>query len=223
MDINHLITLYPEIYHMAEDGSWPSIQSFGLLSTAAILDLFRVKPDLRQTLERNRRPDRFFLSDKKIGTMCLRDQTPMNDGGLRKCLPPEITPSDWYHFLNQRVFFWLKRERLERLSTGRIYRKRTHDILTIDTAKLVKKHFGKIKLSPINSGCTSPGQQPRDYNTFLPIPDYPYDELNLKRKGIHPVVELTVDYSVPDIKDFVIKVERVKGTNILELVYAKKG
>jgi hypothetical protein len=35
-------TKYPRVYHVAEAGSWPSIKPHGLLSVAALLDLFEV-------------------------------------------------------------------------------------------------------------------------------------------------------------------------------------
>lgn len=35
--------MHPTLYHMAEDGSWPSIRDRGLLSTQAIVNLY--KPD----------------------------------------------------------------------------------------------------------------------------------------------------------------------------------
>ncbi len=31
---------WPRLFHVAEAGSWPSIQAHGLLSTSALLDLF---------------------------------------------------------------------------------------------------------------------------------------------------------------------------------------
>jgi hypothetical protein len=48
MDTAELIARYPRLYHMAEDGSWPSIQAHGLLSTRAMLDHFEVTPDERR-------------------------------------------------------------------------------------------------------------------------------------------------------------------------------
>jgi hypothetical protein len=37
-----LVSIYPRLWHMAEDGSWPSIADNGLLSTSALLDLYGV-------------------------------------------------------------------------------------------------------------------------------------------------------------------------------------
>jgi hypothetical protein len=38
----HLISRYPVLYHMAEDGSLESIRRLGLLSTSALLGAFEV-------------------------------------------------------------------------------------------------------------------------------------------------------------------------------------
>ena len=40
---------------------------------------------------------------------------------------------------------------------------------------------------------------PRDENTFTRIEDYPYENWRQKRKRGERIVELTVDYSVPDL------------------------
>jgi hypothetical protein len=42
VEIHELIDYYPRPYHMAADGSWPSIRAYGLLSTASLVELFEV-------------------------------------------------------------------------------------------------------------------------------------------------------------------------------------
>ena len=39
MDRDAFIEMYPQVFHMASDGSWPSIEDHGLLSTAALVSL----------------------------------------------------------------------------------------------------------------------------------------------------------------------------------------
>jgi hypothetical protein len=41
MTIDEFVTKYPELYHMAECNSWPSIRKYGLLSVTALLDLLK--------------------------------------------------------------------------------------------------------------------------------------------------------------------------------------
>jgi len=52
---------------------------------------------------------------------------------------------------------------------------------------------------------------PRGKNSFLPITDYPFERFRRKRGRKNAVVELAVDYSVPDIGDFVISVSELGG------------
>ena len=40
MTVDELLATYPRLWHMAMDGSWPSIEKRGLLSTSALLELY---------------------------------------------------------------------------------------------------------------------------------------------------------------------------------------
>ena len=76
----------------------------------------------------------------------------------------------------------------------------------MDTAKLVAAYREKILLSPINSGSTLFKAQPRGNDTFKPIAQFPFDERAKTRHQSNNVVELLVDYSVPDVADYVLAV-----------------
>src|SRR5262249_11539464 len=97
-----------------------------------------------------------------------------------------------------------------------------HCVLTIDTAALLNRHADKIALSPINSGSTIFKPQPRGQNTFLPIGDYPFDRWSQKRGVSQAVVELAVEYSVPDINELVLKVEQVHGNTVTTVLFESK-
>jgi hypothetical protein len=63
---------------------------------------------------------------------------------------------------------------------------------------------------------------PRGSDTFQRIPQFPYSER--RRQGRQPkqaVVELAVDYSVPDIREFVLRVERRQENRVLETVWSR--
>ena len=47
----------------------------------------------------------------------------MSDAGLYKCLCDGLTPREWYRMLNSKVFFWVTRERLEKMLNARAYKK----------------------------------------------------------------------------------------------------
>lgn len=217
MDINELIARHPRLYHMAHCGSWESIQRHGLLSTEALLDKWGIKNPQRQTLLDQRRPE-IVRIESIHGSAYIRDQKPMYDHLLKRCLLDGLTPIDWYRILNSRVFFWVSEARLKRLLNARAYRHQEQDIIVIDTAKLVGKHYSEVSLCPINSGATMPGQQKRGLNSFLRIPDYPYDAWLIKRGASgDPLVELTVDYAVPDVRDFVVEAFRRNSKGLTRL------
>jgi hypothetical protein len=50
VDAERLAGVYPVVYHMAQDGSWPSIRDRGLLSTRAIVDLYQPDDQTRDEI-----------------------------------------------------------------------------------------------------------------------------------------------------------------------------
>jgi hypothetical protein len=206
MEPELLIKKFPRLYHMADKDAWPSIQRHGLLSTTALLDLFEVNGEQRTALESKHRPECVVIHHPLHGAAVIRDQKPMDDKGLTRCLTG-VSPKEWYEILNRRTFFWLTEDRLGRLLSAGAYRHKQHCVLTVDTRVLVERHLDRITLSPRNSGCTKPMPHPRGRDCFLPVPEYPYEAWSRKRHKKDAVVELAVDYSVPDIADMVIEVE----------------
>jgi hypothetical protein len=210
-ELAELIRDCPTLYHMAERGSWPSIQRHGLLSTSALLDLYGVHGRERYAIEGRRRPEAVPVQHPALGRAVIRDQQPMDDAGLRKCLLDGLAPGDWYRLLNRKVFFWLSRARLHRLLGAKLNRDLTHDVLELDTAALVEAYRPAITLSPINSGATRPFPAPRGLATFQPIAAYPYARWRSTRPKGERAVELAVDRGVPDVARFVRKVTTMKG------------
>ncbi len=214
-ELSELLTDCPTLYHMAERESWASIQAHGLLSTSALLDLFAVSGEARHAIEAVRRPQTVRLTDPRLGTAVVRDQKPMDDRGLLRCLQDGLCPQDWYRMLNRKVFFWLTRDRLHRLLTARPYRDVAHDVLEIDACALVRAHAARIALSPINSGATKPFGAPRGRSTFLPIAEYPYSDWCHRRKRGERVVELAVEGGVQGIARFVRQVVIMRGADLM--------
>jgi hypothetical protein len=197
----------PKFYHMAEFESWPSIKARGLLSTTAILDLYGVDGEKRVMVEEVRRPASVILEHDSLPQITIRDQLPMSDEALQKCLLDGLQPRDWYRLLNQRVFFWPSNERLLRLLGARAYRNRKHDILEVDAIALVRDYRGTITLSPINSGSTLFHPRLRGKGTFSRIADYPYSQ----RPPGNRVAEIAVDHSVPNVSNYVTRVIEMRG------------
>ena len=220
MTKEELIQNYPRLYHMAESGTWESIQRHGLLSTSALLDLFDYSGMKRSLIENQRRPKKVKITHQEYGEAVIRDQKPMSDNALKKCLSG-MRVSQWYKTLNSRVFFWLTENRLMGLLRARAYRDDQHCVLTIDTKSLVEDYYKKITLSPINSGATLFTPPLRGKATFLAISKYPFSIWRSKRSPKKAVVELAVDYSVPNITDYVIEVREMHQESIKNTIFMK--
>jgi hypothetical protein len=194
---DYIATRWPRLYHMAEAGSWPSIQKFGLRSTTALLDLFQIEGSERDAIEAVKRPEMVQIHDATHGAAWIRDNKPINETVLRRTLVG-ISEPNWYRSLNSRVFFWLTEDRLTRLRNAPPYRNRPHDILVLSTERLLKAHADRIELSPLNSGAVHPAANyPRGAETFRSIENYPWTD-RLVASPAEPIVELTVRYVVSD-------------------------
>ena len=79
------VELFPALYHMAESNTWSSMQIHGLLSTAAILDLFGIRGEQRTNLEGRNRPESTTIHHLEHGSATIRDQKPMSDSARRCC------------------------------------------------------------------------------------------------------------------------------------------
>lgn len=201
----YIVSRWPQLFHMAEAGSWASIQRHGLLSTSALLDLFEVKGDLRDRLESARRPNSVPIHHPEHGTAWIRDNKPINETVLRRTLVG-MTEREFYRMLNGRVFLWLSQQRLARLRSAPPYRTRAHDILVVSTERLMSVYADRVELSPLNSGAVHPAANyPRGLGTFSGIADYAWAQRRAVSPA-EPIVELTVPYAIPDIVDHVVDV-----------------
>jgi hypothetical protein len=218
-ELEHLISRHPVLFHMAERGSWFSIRAHGLLSTTELLALFGYSGLAREDLEAKRRPKSVAIRHPVHGQAMVRDQKPMTDAALEKCLLDGLRPRDWYRMLNARVFFWLTEERLRRLLNAGSYTSSSHDVLLVDTRALIEQYRERITLAPINTGNTTWKPQPRGRATFSSINDYPYQKWVAKRRGREPVVELAVMGGIPDIKRFILSVKEMRGNRILRVIW----
>lgn len=214
MDEQELIQLYPRLWHMAHQGAWPAIRERGLMSSSALLDDYAVEAEQKNRLQNMRRPESVPLAHPDRPGAIIRDQKPMSDRALEKCLDDDLTPNDWYALLNSRTFFWLSRNRIWRLLKAKAYRDLPQTVLTIDTASLVAAHRDRIWLSPINSGSTLFNPRPRGLGTFMRVGDFPFADRS-KRKVEDNVVELLVDHSVPDMADHVLAVHEVMNEELI--------
>ena len=201
----YIANRWPRLYHMAEQGSWDSIQKYGLRSTTALLDLFEVEKAERDLIEAARRPESVKIEHPVHGVAWIRDNRPINQRVLRRTLIG-MSEGDWYRTLNGRVFFWLKKNRLDRIRNAVEYRDRKHEILVLSTAKLLNHYANVVELSPLNSGAVHPAADyTRGAGTFRRISEYPWAD-RLAKNPREPIVELTLPYMLKNPQSFVCDV-----------------
>jgi len=82
---------------------------------------------------------------------------------------------------------------------------------------MLERYAARLTLSPINSGSTVYNPQPRGLDLFKPLTAFPFEER--QKYGERAVAELSVEHSVPDLKSFVIQVERRRGAEIRRVLY----
>lgn len=220
MDPEQLVIEHPVVFHMAEDGTWPSIRTQGLLSTRALVDLYQPPLAVSEAILHTVRRSRTVLAHPGLAPAVIRDQLPLKY--LEQVLTDGTTPQEYLALLNGRVFFWLTRERLSRLLQARQYRSHPHLVLCLDTAELLRRHGTNVQLAPYNTGSMlrpPPYSPRRGRDVFVDIDEYPYSRWRRQRgpRG-DAVVELTVDYAVPDAAELVLRVERWEGGACTEIL-----
>ena len=100
--------------------------------------------------------------------------------------------------------------------SAKVYSELYHDVLLVDTKKLVELEEQNIRLSHINSGNTFYKPQPRDLGLFKRIEDYQIDYW-IKKRGLESAVaEVCVLDSVDRIHKAVIGTKHGKVNNILK-------
>jgi hypothetical protein len=175
------------------------------------LDLFEVEGMRRVQLEEFRRPQSEEITHPTHGRAMLRDQQPLNEKKLATCLQDDLSPRDWYRLLNRKVFFWGPETRLKILQGARLYEAHRQTIVEVDTVRFLQRYADRITLCYINSGSTQPMAWARGKNTFLPLEQFPLAERRKKYGVKNAVAEVTVDYSVPDVGDLVVRAYEIGG------------
>ncbi len=187
-----------------------------------MLDLFGIEDPARRALESSNRRELVSIRHDAYGVAILRDQKPMDDRVLERALTDGIRPEEWYRTVNAHVFFWVDRERVDRLLGARAYRNDRHSLLVARTHDLLARHSERAVLSPLNTGATKPMPHPRGKNCFVPLPAYPFTYWRRKRNLRSAVVELAVAGSVPDLMETLEQVSVVGRGETEEILWTSK-
>lgn len=215
---DEFIARYPRLFHMAADGSWPSIQQRGLLSTRALVDLYEPGAGLRSEILEQVRRRSYVLSGEGLPDATVRDQLPLKF--LHERLLPGVTVQDYLDELNGRVFFHVREDRLHALLGARAYRGHPHHVLTLDTRAMLDAH-PIVALAPYNTGDVHvPNMPARGPSMFTPLEEYDWPQWRKRRGEASAVVEFTVPVSA-DVATAVIKVERWGQRQCLEVLLAR--
>ncbi len=198
------------IYHLAEAANWPAIQRDGLHSASTLLDIAGIIGQDREQLEKNQRLTHTELPNG----VQLRDQRPMPPTALATCLIG-ISPSEWYALINARIFFWLDPARLNRQRAACDPLQQV--VLTVDAGRLVAAYAERVALTPINTGNARRRPAKRGAATFVPYAAWVTSAWASEAASVgipvrlpsHPPVELTVAGSIPDIMQFVVRVQQL--------------
>ena len=177
-------------WHVAAVAALPMLQRHGLMTAADLVALFEVPaPEATLLLAQNR--SRFVtLTHPRHGQVDLRRQQ-MWDSKLGPALSGSgTTPSAWRRHINDHVFFWLDRERAQRLAAADP--RRPQVALRIDVRQLLDRHGDAAWLTPLNTGAVRHPSHRRSLADWHRLGAY------ADRKGRRPV-ELAVRRSLPDL------------------------
>jgi hypothetical protein len=218
MNLDLFASAFPRLYHVAYVDSWPSIKRHGLLSTLGLLDLYEVSDEKRTAILSKHRGESITISHRTHGNAVIRDQKPMSDSALTKCLQEGLTPTLWYEYLNGFSFLWPTTDRLYRFLEAKPYRKQSHIVITLDTRALLPSIMDRVFISRINSGSTLFNPRPRGLDTLEPMARFDLEYWLKKRGRTNAVAEIAVRYGVGDVMPYLVNVQRVKGREILEQI-----
>jgi hypothetical protein len=199
------------VYHLVDECNLRSIERDGLFSTNLLLERSGLSADECWRRQRQQRKERTPLSNGVV----IRDQIPMPPAALSRCLVDDTTPEEWYALINSMVFFWIDPRRLERQASacGRW----PQLMFEIDAEKLIQRHAQRAFVTPFNVGSATRRPAPRGRASFVPVAawnenGWEYESTGLKlpprRKSPRPA-ELTVQDTVPDIMNFVLRMTRI--------------
>jgi hypothetical protein len=173
MDIDKFIERFPYLYHLTSKQNAENIIEKKILYSAnSLIDMSKKSVDAE--VKTHKRLTHYILNVN--GTqISLRDQRPISEVALPKCLTDGWSVGDFLYHLNDRVFMWPTLERLGR--HFKRYEKEKPIIFRFSTEEMLQSN-PHVKFCRLNSGATRPNSHlegiapERGPNTFLSAKDY---------------------------------------------------
>lgn len=195
----------PMLWRVSQPGSAESIRKHGLLTARQLADLAGV--DITQ---RRAAPVHGALPD---GTpVTITDNGPLRMGRLAAKLDDGLIPEEWLALLNDRVFFWPKRESGQNNAAARAKMGLGVEWHGFDTHALLAPVWDRAEIAPFNTGATVHDTPRRGHWTFAPLATLDWDEWRRARReariitGLDSVKEVTVRGGVPHAGVAVVEV-----------------
>lgn len=198
MDRHVFLAKYPRLYHLAADGSWPSIRDHGLWATQTLVNRSELPAEERERLLSERRTESVTLSVPEIGDVVLRDHGPLNEVKLAKALTEGMTVSDWLRLLNRYVFLYPDRKPLEALQGA--YGHEPVVLIELNASSMISRYDSLLRVSGINTGSTAYAAAKRGESTFQSVAMF---------NKTRTVKEVAIEHGIPDLAKHLIGAQRV--------------
>lgn len=150
IDLKALPVKRPYLYHLTHRSNLPYILSTRTLFCAS--ELFRQSGSEQHRYLRARRSQHVLIEVDRQKIQ-IRDQRPISEKALSKCLEEGLQAPDYYEILNQRVFMWATVERLDRHYQR--YASERPVLLRFLSEEIIRLNQA-IEFSRLNSGATRP-------------------------------------------------------------------
>lgn len=149
MVLGEFIEKRPFLYHLTDQKNIPLIVKYGkLFSTNSLIE--RSGKEEYFLIKRIKRLTHYEL--KFNGEIfSIRDQRPISEKALKKCLTDNWECADYFEFLNNRVFMW---PTIDRLSRHYVRYVSEHPIILRFETKSIVEINQNVKFSRLNSGAT---------------------------------------------------------------------
>ncbi|MFB9841106.1 DUF7002 family protein [Mucilaginibacter ginsenosidivorans] len=199
MNIDRFITLRPYLYHLTDRDNLPLILEYGkLLSTKKIIELSGNAAYVHINTARRSTHKKIVIGDRVFS---IRDQKPISEKNLVKCLTDGWDCARFYDHLNDRVFMWSKPEYLN--NHYKTYEHEGPIILRFNTDSILAAN-PHVKFCRLNSGATRSSSHhngappPRGIDTFQPAETFDFLPSQVKEVTFENECILTGDIYVSD-------------------------